>query len=217
MLVDCGLFQGLKELRERNWQPLPVEPTSLDAVVAHARAHRPHGLPAAPGQGRASGAAIFCTPGTADLCRIMLPDCGPAGRRRRARGQPQGYTKHAPALPLFTEEDAFQRADAPAAGRLRPPHAGRRRPSRWRSSTRATCSARRSRASASRATAAARSCSAATSAATTGRCCPIRRAVETADVLLRRVHLRRSRRTSRTTTARGCRASSRRRSRAAAR
>jgi len=107
VLVDCGLFQGLKELRERNWQPVPVEPKSLDAVVVtHAHIDHTGYLPRLVKDGFTG--RIFCTPGTADLCRIMLPDSGRLAEDDAREANRYGYTKHAPALPLFTEDDAFQ-------------------------------------------------------------------------------------------------------------
>ena len=107
VLVDCGLFQGLKELRERNWQPLPLEPKSLDAVVVtHAHIDHTGYLPRLVKDGFKG--RIFCTPGTADLCRIMLPDSGRLAEDDAREANRYGYSKHAPALPLFTEEDAFQ-------------------------------------------------------------------------------------------------------------
>jgi len=73
VLVDCGLFQGLKELRLRNWEPLPIDPARIDAVVL-THAHLDHcgylpRLVASGFRGR-----IFCTPATKDLCSIVLPD-----------------------------------------------------------------------------------------------------------------------------------------------
>ena len=107
VLVDCGLFQGLKELRERNWQPLPVEPKSLDAVVVtHAHIDHTGYLPRLIKDGFTG--RIFCTPGTADLCRIMLPDSGRLAEDDAREANRYKYTKHAPALPLFTEDDAFR-------------------------------------------------------------------------------------------------------------
>jgi len=75
ILVDCGLFQGLKELRLRNWEPLPVEADSIHAVVlTHAHVDHSGFLPRLFSQGFRG--RVFCTPGTADLCRILLPDAG---------------------------------------------------------------------------------------------------------------------------------------------
>lgn len=105
VLVDCGLFQGLKALRERNWQPFPVEPASIDAV-ALTHAHLDHcgylpRLVAAGFNGR-----IFCTSGTADLCRIVLPDAARLQEEDAENANRGGFSKHAPALPLFTSDDA---------------------------------------------------------------------------------------------------------------
>jgi metallo-beta-lactamase family protein len=107
ILVDCGLFQGLKELRERNWAPLPVDPKQIDAViVTHAHIDHTGYLPRLVSQGFKG--RVFCTPGTADLCRIMLPDAGRLAEDDARDANSEGYTKHAPALPLFTEDDAYQ-------------------------------------------------------------------------------------------------------------
>ena len=106
VLIDCGLFQGMKELRERNWEPLPIEPSHLDAVVfTHAHIDHTGYLPRLVRQGYKGRA--FCTPATADLLRIMLPDSGRLAEDDAREANREGYTKHSPALPLFTEEDAF--------------------------------------------------------------------------------------------------------------
>jgi metallo-beta-lactamase family protein len=113
-LVDCGLFQGLKELRERNWETLPVEASAIDAVViTHAHIDHTGYLPKLVRDGFRG--RIFCTPGTADLCRIMLPDAGRLAEEDAREANKEGYTKHAPALPLFTEIDAQR-----ALGHLQP-------------------------------------------------------------------------------------------------
>ncbi len=75
VLVDCGLFQGLKDLRERNWRDLPVKAADITAVVlTHAHLDHCGYLPRLVAQGFRG--RIFCTPGTQDLCRIVLPDSG---------------------------------------------------------------------------------------------------------------------------------------------
>lgn len=75
ILIDCGLFQGLKELRERNWQDVPFKPSELNAVVlTHAHLDHCGYLPRLVKQGFAG--RVFCTAGTSDLCRIVLPDSG---------------------------------------------------------------------------------------------------------------------------------------------
>jgi metallo-beta-lactamase family protein len=107
ILVDAGLFQGLKELRLRNWQDLPFDAASLDAIVlTHAHLDHVGYLPRLVAQGFRG--RVFCTPGTQDLCRIVLPDSGRIQEEEAANANRAGYTKHAPALPLYTEEDAFR-------------------------------------------------------------------------------------------------------------
>jgi metallo-beta-lactamase family protein len=105
MLTDCGLFQGLKDLRERNWQPLPVRASEIEAVVlTHAHLDHSGYLPRLVGQGFRG--RIFCTPATADLTRIVLADAARLQQEDAERANRKGYTKHRPALPLFTEHDA---------------------------------------------------------------------------------------------------------------
>jgi metallo-beta-lactamase family protein len=107
VLVDCGLFQGLKELRLRNWDPLPVDPAGIRAVVlTHAHLDHVGYLPRLVSGGFRG--RIFCTPGTADLCHIVLPDAGRLQEEDARQANKHGYTRHAPALPLFTEVDAFR-------------------------------------------------------------------------------------------------------------
>ena len=134
--MDCGLFQGLKELRERNWQPLPIRADSVSAVVlTHAHLDHCGFLPRLVNQGFRG--RIFCTPATAELARIVLADAAHLQEEDAERANRKGYTKHSPALPLFTTADAESRDDAAAAGRLRPADAGRARHHRRCSSTRA--------------------------------------------------------------------------------
>jgi metallo-beta-lactamase family protein len=107
ILVDCGLFQGLKELRLRNWQPLPVPADSIQAVVlTHAHIDHSGYLPRLFAEGFRG--RVFCTPGTADLCKIVLPDAGRLAEEDAREANRHGYTKHSPALPLFTEADAYR-------------------------------------------------------------------------------------------------------------
>ncbi len=114
VLVDCGLFQGLKELRLRNWEKFPIAARSLDAVVlTHAHLDHSGYLPALVRQGFAGPA--FCTESTAALCRILLPDAGRIQEEDASYANRKGFSKHEPALPLFSEEDAFA-----ALRRLRP-------------------------------------------------------------------------------------------------
>ena len=105
ILVDCGLFQGLKELRERNWEPLPIDPVTIDAVIL-THAHLDHSgylprLVAAGFRGR-----IFCTPATRELCSLVLPDAAHIQEEDAREANRHGFTKHSPALPLFTSVDA---------------------------------------------------------------------------------------------------------------
>ena len=107
ILVDCGLFQGLKELRLRNWQPLPVPADTIEAVVlTHAHIDHSGFLPRLFAEG--FHGRVFCTPGTADLCKIVLPDAGRLAEEDAREANRHGYSKHSPALPLFTEADAFR-------------------------------------------------------------------------------------------------------------
>jgi metallo-beta-lactamase family protein len=105
VLIDCGLFQGLKELRARNWQPLPVEPSSIHAVVlTHAHLDHCGYLPRLVAEGFEG--RVFCTSSTADLCRIVLPDAAKLQEEDADNANRKGYSKHHPALPLFTMADA---------------------------------------------------------------------------------------------------------------
>ena len=107
VLIDCGLFQGLKELRLRNWESLPVPPSSIDAVVlTHAHLDHVGYLPRLVAQGYRG--RIFCTSGTADLCRLVLPDAGRIQEEDARQANRHGYSKHHPALPLYDEADAFR-------------------------------------------------------------------------------------------------------------
>ena len=108
VLFDCGLFQGLKELRLRNWDDFPVPPSTLDAVVlTHAHLDHVGYVPRLVSQGFTG--RIFCTAGTMDLCRIVLPDSGRIQEEDARQANKHGYSRHQPALPLYTEIDA-QRA-----------------------------------------------------------------------------------------------------------
>ncbi len=107
LLVDCGMFQGLKELRLRNWERLPIPADSIAAIVlTHAHIDHSGYLPRLIAQG--FNGRVFCTAGTADLCRIVLPDAGRIAEEDAREANRHGYTRHAPALPLFTEADAIR-------------------------------------------------------------------------------------------------------------
>jgi metallo-beta-lactamase family protein len=106
-IIDCGLFQGFKELRQRNWEPLPVKPASLSwALLTHAHIDHTGYLPRLVKDGFTG--PVFATKGTADLLKIMLPDSGRLQEEDAEYANRKGYTKHQPALPLYTEEDAYR-------------------------------------------------------------------------------------------------------------
>ncbi len=106
LLVDCGLFQGYKQLRLRNWTPLPVAPHQIDAVVlTHAHLDHSGYLPLLAREGY--GGHVHATRGTRDLCAILLPDSGHIQEEDAAFANRHGFSKHAPALPLYTRKDAL--------------------------------------------------------------------------------------------------------------
>ncbi len=106
LLVDCGLFQGYKQLRLRNWTPLPIVPNQLDAILlTHAHLDHSGYLPLLARDGFEG--RIFATPGTRALCGILLPDSGHIQEEDAAFANRHGFSKHAPALPLYTRQDAL--------------------------------------------------------------------------------------------------------------
>jgi metallo-beta-lactamase family protein len=105
VLLDCGLFQGVKAIRERNWGGLGVEPHTLDAVVlSHAHIDHTGFLPRLHKDGFKG--PVYCTAATLDLLAIMLPDSGRLHEEEARYANKRGSTRHQPALPLYTEEDA---------------------------------------------------------------------------------------------------------------
>ena len=105
VLVDCGMFQGLKELRERNWQDPPFNPRSLNAIlITHAHIDHTGYLPRLVKQGFQG--PVYCSRGTADLLKILLPDAGRLQEEDADYKNRHHLTKHSPALPLYTEKDA---------------------------------------------------------------------------------------------------------------
>jgi len=135
ILVDCGLFQGLKQLRLRNWAPFPVPPGSLASVLlTHAHLDHTGYLPALVRDG--FGARIHCSDATEDLCRILLPDSGHLQEQDAEFANRHGFSKHKPALPLYGVADAEralthfsglpfdQEKDVAGGARVRLRHAG---------------------------------------------------------------------------------------------
>jgi metallo-beta-lactamase family protein len=105
VLVDCGLFQGLKALRLRNWEPPPFDPRAIDAVVlTHAHLDHSGYLPKLVELGFRG--PIHATGATADLCGLILPDSARLLEEEAAYVNRHGFSKHRPALPLYTEASA---------------------------------------------------------------------------------------------------------------
>jgi metallo-beta-lactamase family protein len=109
VLVDCGLYQGLKELRLRNWDRLPVDPASVDWVVlTHGHVDHTGYLPRIIADGFRG--PVSATPATADLVEILLPDSGHLQEEEAAYHNRRGTSKHTPALPLYTAEQGLAAA-----------------------------------------------------------------------------------------------------------
>jgi metallo-beta-lactamase family protein len=107
ILIDCGLFQGTKENRLRNWEPFPVSPAEIDRVfLTHAHIDHTGYLPRFCRDGFTG--RIHCTHTTHDLCEIMLRDSAHLQEEDATWANKKGFSKHAPALPLYTVEDAKQ-------------------------------------------------------------------------------------------------------------
>ncbi len=119
LLVDCGLFQGYKALRLRNWSSLPVAAADIDAVVlTHAHIDHSGYLPLLARQGFRG--PVYCSEATAALCRILLPDSGHLLEEEADFANRHGTSRHQPALPLYTREDALR-----SLALLRPVHFGK--------------------------------------------------------------------------------------------
>ncbi|MDP4300583.1 MBL fold metallo-hydrolase RNA specificity domain-containing protein [Leptothrix discophora] len=126
VLLDCGLFQGWKPLRERNWLPLGIAPHSLDAVIlSHAHLDHSGWLPALVREGYRG--RIWCSPATRDLAEVLLLDSAHLQEEDARRANRGGWTRHLPARPLYTRRDAIRaielmrpitplKAFSPAAG-----------------------------------------------------------------------------------------------------
>lgn len=110
ILIDCGLYQGYKELRMRNWSNLPLDPAEIDAVVlTHAHIDHSGYLPLLVKNGFKG--KIFSTRGSKDLCAILLPDSGHIQEEDVMRANKYGYSKHHPALPLYTKDEGLRTID----------------------------------------------------------------------------------------------------------
>lgn len=120
VLIDCGLFQGVKSLRNLNWRALPVPVNSFDAVVlTHAHIDHSGYLPVVVRDGFRG--PVFCTPPTVDLCGILLPDSGHLQEEEARFANRHGFSRHHPALPLYNEEDALRATKQLLARKLEEP------------------------------------------------------------------------------------------------
>ena len=105
VLIDCGLFQGKSELRQKNWGPMGVDPVTIDAVVlTHAHIDHTGYLPRLVKNG--FDGPVFASAPTRALLNLLLPDAGRLQEEEARYANEKGYSRHRPALPLFTEEDA---------------------------------------------------------------------------------------------------------------
>lgn len=107
LLVDCGMYQGVKTLRRRNWAEFPVEPSTINAVVlTHAHIDHTGYLPALVKKGFKG--KIYCTEATHDLCKVLLPDAGFLQEEDAKYAFRKKFSKHEKPEPLFTEKDAWE-------------------------------------------------------------------------------------------------------------
>jgi len=107
LMIDCGLFQGHKELRLRNWSPLPIEPSSIQwLVLTHAHLDHTGYIPRLVKEGFRG--EIWASSATVDLAHLVLPDSGHLQEEDARYANKKGFSKHKPALPLYTQEEALQ-------------------------------------------------------------------------------------------------------------
>lgn len=105
ILIDCGLFQGVKNIRSRNWKSFPVRTSDIDAVIlTHAHLDHSGYLPRLVREGFRG--TVWCTQATQALAEIMLPDSGHIQEEDARHANRYGYSRHNPAEPLYTAEDA---------------------------------------------------------------------------------------------------------------
>ncbi len=105
ILIDCGLFQGYKKLRLRNWEDLPFSASELDAVIlTHAHLDHSGYIPLLVKNGFRG--SIYCSEATYDLCSVLLPDSGYLQEEEARHANKHGFSRHKPALPLYTEKEA---------------------------------------------------------------------------------------------------------------
>ncbi|AZT84546.1 MBL fold metallo-hydrolase [Marinobacter sp. NP-4(2019)] len=107
LLVDCGMYQGVKTLRKRNWAPFPVDPSTIEAVVlTHAHIDHSGYLPALVKNGFKG--KVYCTKATHELCKVLLPDAGFLQEEDAKYAFRKKFSKHEKPEPLFTEKDAWE-------------------------------------------------------------------------------------------------------------
>jgi len=105
ILVDCGLYQGVKNLRSKNWQIFPIDASKIDAILlTHAHIDHSGYIPALMKTGFKG--PVFTSSGTLDLCSVLLPDSGYLQEEDARYANKKHFSKHSPAVPLYTEEDA---------------------------------------------------------------------------------------------------------------
>jgi metallo-beta-lactamase family protein len=106
VLIDCGMFQGHKRLREMNWEEFPIDPSTIDAVViTHAHLDHVGYLPALVRNG--FGGSVWASESTGRLAGVVMADSGRIQEHDAERANRKGYSKHTPALPIYTEHDAI--------------------------------------------------------------------------------------------------------------